>query len=409
MESASTQCSSPRLPERICANKALHSGLVAAVVLLCIGQTLSLQFPGLIRHENSLNDFHAFYITGKLVLAGHAASAYNWQIVRAEQLHVFGAVSFMPWAYSPQFTAFSALFALFPIGASYFLFTVLTFLFFDRALRKLSGAYFPAAMAFAYPAIVINARLGQTGFLTAALIGNFLLYYRMRDWRAGWFLGSMLVKPHLAGGITILAFLGKRWTAILAAAGLTLGTAAAVTVLLGWDIWDAYLRGSRAATLFLWHGVYPLERMTSLYASLYRFGFHPIIALSVHTVVAVMAVIAIALAFIRGLQENQFLALVVISSALISPYNYDYDQVMLSLAAGLVLPDILKRAAGWEILVMGLLFWISTMNALTGAFFFKFATSSSAAGPISSSPFILIILIGFALCVLRRPGTDRSC
>jgi hypothetical protein len=67
------------------------------------------------------------------------------------------------------------------IGASWLLFI--------SALRRLAGPAWLPALAVVLPAILINAKYGQNGFLSAGLIGWFLVGLQRRSAAAGWPLG----------------------------------------------------------------------------------------------------------------------------------------------------------------------------------------------------------------------------
>lgn len=355
---------SGNLLQSVLTSRWLHYSLLALYVAVIAVQAVLFDLH--LRHHGGLvlTDFNAYYITGRMVLAGHGDMAYNWSALHAEQLRQTGTWAFMPWAYPPQFTLLTGLLALLPIGLAYLLFVGGSFAIFYTALRRLSGRYSAGALAFALPAILINARCGQNGFLTAGLIGWFLIALRNRSAEAGWPLGAMVVKPHLAIAVSLLALIERRWSVLLRAAALVIGTAMVGTFAFGWRVWPTFLAATSATSHYLWIGRFPLERMTSVFAALDRFGMSPSAAMAVHVVIALSALAILMLAWKRGLAERRLLALVTVVSLLISPYTYDYDMVTIALTAGLLLPDILAKAKPWEIIVLFMLSWISTSNYL---------------------------------------------
>ncbi len=354
-----------------------------------------------------LTDFNDYHVVGRMVLQARTALAYDWSALQAEQVAQTGAWAFMPWAYPPPFTLLTGVLGLLPIWAAYLLFTGGSWLLFVTALRRLVGPAWLVALAVALPAILINAKCGQNGFLSAGLIGWFLVGLRQRSPEAGWPLGLMIFKPHLGLGIGLLALLERQWGTLARAAALAAALCLVPTIVLGPSIWSAFQHGTGISSAALWDGAFPLERMTSVFAALHRMGVAPAAAMAVHLLVALAAVAALVLASLRRIERDALLALSVCVSLAISPYNYDYDMASLALIAGLVLPRFIARASVVESLAALGLAWIATANYLwigLRQVWYGVPSITAEMQLWTISPIALAALALLVVTVLRRPA-----
>jgi hypothetical protein len=354
-----------------------------------------------------LTDFNDYHVVGRMVLQGRGALSYDWNALQAEQIAQTGAWAFMPWAYPPPFTLLTGVLGLLPIGLAYLLFIGSSWLLFITALRRLAGPAWLAALAVALPAILINAKCGQNGFLSAGLIGWFLVGLRRRSAGAGWPLGLMIFKPHLGLGIGLLALLKRQWGTVARAALLAVAVCLIPTVVLGPDIWSAFQLGTATASAAMWDGAFPLERMTSVFAMLHRFGLAPATAMAVHALAALAALAVLIVASQRRIERDSLLALAVCVSLAISPYNYDYDMVSLALVAALVLPRFVAQARWVEgIAALGLA-WIATANYLwigLRQVWYGVPSVTAEMQLWTISPIALAVLAWLVVRVLRRPA-----
>jgi hypothetical protein len=267
------------------------------------------------------------------------------------------------------------------------------------------------ALTVALPAILINAKCGQNGFLSAGLIGWFLVYLRDRSAGAGWPLGLMIFKPHLALGIGLLALIDRQWGTVARAAATAALLCLAPTIVLGPAIWSAFEQGTATASAALWSGAFPLERMMSVFAALHRFGLPPAAAMAIHVLVALTAGAALVVAALRQVERDTLLALAVCVSLAISPYTYDYDMVSLALVAALVLPRFAARAG----LVAGLaalaLAWTATANYLwigIRQVWYDVPSVTAEMELWTISPIALAALTWLVVRVHRRPARTSS-
>jgi hypothetical protein len=131
-------------------------------------------------------DFINVWSAGRLVLDGHAAQAYDWDIQKQVQVAVLGQ-SFpgnFAWHYPPPFLFVASLLAHFPYAAAYI-----------AVMRAIVGRPFGLLLAAAFPVVFTNTLVGQNGFLTASLIGGTLYLLPTRPVLAGICLGLLSYKP----------------------------------------------------------------------------------------------------------------------------------------------------------------------------------------------------------------------
>lgn len=354
-----------------------------------------------------LTDFNDFHVVGTMVAHGQEAAAYDWPALKAEQIAQTGNWAFLPWAYPPQFTLLTAVLGIVPLWAAYMLFVGGSWLLFYTALRRLAPGTIVPALLLALPAILINGKCGQTGFLSAGLMGWFLVWMRERRAGAGWPLGAMIFKPHLAAGIGLLTLMERRWAAIVRAGVLVLALTVAAHLAFGPSIWTAFRGGTDIAGRYLWAGEYPLERMTSVFAALHRFGLPPAWAMAIHLALTLAAVTLFLLAWRRNVDRDLVLAAAIGVSLTASPYTYDYDNVAMGLIAGLLLPRFVARASLVEALSALVLSWIATSNYLwigLRQIYYGVPMITAEMRLWTISPIALAALAALVIVVLRRPS-----
>jgi hypothetical protein len=216
-----------------------------------------------------------------------------------------------------------------------------------------------------FPAVAVCLRTGQNGMLTGALFGLFACWFLRGNRLAAVPLGLLTYKPHLLLGMGLLLILGRAWQVILLSAAITLALLAVATALFGMGIWPAFLSSVAEAGDFLSAGIYPMFRMTSVYATVQSLGF-PVWAASVaQAAVAIGAIGVLLLVHRRRLPRRQALGIGMLTTVFFSPYAYDYDLSVLGVALALLLPDTVARATGRALFVMVALLWVACGAGIT--------------------------------------------
>jgi hypothetical protein len=309
----------------------------------------------------------------------------------------------MPWTYPPPYTLFVQGLAYLPIGVAYVLFIVATLTFYLLVLRRIAGEFLPGVLIAILPTILITVRTGQNGFLTGGLIGCFLLTFIAKRPVAGVPLGLMVIKPHLAVGISLVTLLGARWNAAAIAAGIVLAALLAATVAFGAGIWPAFLGGVREAGAFLSQGFYPMFRMTSIYALVWTSGGPPSLAFAFQAGGAVCALGLLWYVWQKQYEPRFLAAAVCMASLFVSPYNYDYDLTLLGPGIAFIIPDLLQRARIWELMGLLCLSWFANGYVFFLLVFLSDANTGLHTEGLWAISGIGMILLTLAACrVLRR-------
>jgi hypothetical protein len=186
-------------------------------------------------------------------------------------------------------------------------------------------------LAAAYPAVFVNLGHGHNGFLTAALLGGALVLLDRRPWLAGILFGLLAYKPQFGLMIPLVLVATGRWTAVVAAAATVAVLVGAATFAFGFDVWAAFLEGSRFTRLVVleagntgWH------KIQSVFAWVRMWGGSVPLAYSVQVAVS----IAVAVALTRLWRSRADFALkaaaLAIAALLATPYSLDYDLMVLA-------------------------------------------------------------------------------
>ncbi|MBR0907891.1 glycosyltransferase family 87 protein [Bradyrhizobium liaoningense] len=293
--------------------------------------------------DRELADFDAFHIVALHVWRGDLVQVYHFESLLKMQMEAAGgATGFMPWTYPPQYDLLVAPFAFLPVGVGYLLFTAGTLALYLVTLRAMAGRNFAQVLVILFPALAITIGCGQNGFLTGALIGLVCLNVERRQWLAGLALGAMVIKPHLAIAVGLYLLATRRWIVLGTAAAVVIASSLLCTLLFGWQIWTAWLGAIRESAVFLEQGFYPLFRMISAYAALYKAGLPASVGVWGQAAVAGVALLAVLLGAARNVSPQFALGVSVMVSVMISPYAYDYDLPMLGIGLALILPDLTK-------------------------------------------------------------------
>ncbi|GAC1622795.1 MAG: glycosyltransferase family 87 protein [Nevskia sp.] len=278
-------------------------------------------------------DFIAFWSASKLVLAGHAADAYDVQALGAAELAAMpGIKSPNPWQYPPTFLLLVAPLSLLPYLLSYVAFIAATlagYLAVVRRIIRIPGSLTPLL---AFPGIYLNLVGGQNAFLTAALIGAALLSLEARPVLAGLLLGLLTIKPHLGLLVPIALVCGGHWRALASAAITAIAFLALSAGLLGSSTAVAFVARLPQVADWVAANTLPLAKMPTFFSLIRLPGLPIAAAYAVQAVVAAMVAAITGWLWRRGGAMELRNAALVAGSLLTTPYLFDYDLAWLALA-----------------------------------------------------------------------------
>src|ERR1700738_1904931 len=164
-------------------------------------------------------DFVNVWSAGRLVLDGHAAQAYDWDIQKQVQVAVLGQSyeGNFAWHYPPPFLFIASLLAHFPYAGALIGWAAISLVPYLAVMRAIVGRPFGLLLAAAFPVVLTNTLVGQNGFLTAALIGGALYLMPVRPILAGVWLGRLSYKPQYGLLFPLVPVAASQWTVLVTA------------------------------------------------------------------------------------------------------------------------------------------------------------------------------------------------
>ncbi len=338
-------------------------------------------------------DFVAFWAAGKLVLAGHATDAYDWALHKAvatsNGIDIGGHFTFQ---YPPTFLLVTPLLALVPYLAAMLVWIAIGLPLYLAAVRLISGGWNATLAALAWPAVLWNTVVGQTGFLTAALLGAGIALVDRRPALAGICFGLLTSKPQFGLLIPVALIAGGRWRVIGWAALSTLSLCAVSVAVLGISPWIAFFdSAARVNDAILTAGGTDFSKLQSLYGYVRALGGSAETAWAAHGTLVLMLATFVAWIWRSDATFDLKAAALSAATILASPYAFIYDFVALAIPLIFLgrtgftnreLPAVIGAAllVGWgpaEHLATGLLAGLLVLGLVVGR---AYATSATHLG-----------------------------
>jgi hypothetical protein len=265
----------------------------------------------------------------------------------AERASAPGMTLLYLWRYPPVFALLCAPLALLPYLAAWAVWTGATFAAFAAALRRILPGREGLLLALGAPASFVCVLHGQTGFAVAAVCAWGLVLLDRRPLLAGGVLSLLACKPHFAVLVPLLLLVGGRWRALAALAGGTLLLALASLAAFGLPPWIAFLRGLPDMAATLTQGGLSWAKVPSPFVGALSLGAPVWAGWSAQGIVGAAASLAAAGAWRRADADPAGRAAATLAALLlISPYLFDYDLVLVSVAAAFALASRAARRPG---------------------------------------------------------------
>ena len=328
-----------------------HWSHAASAVLLLVAVQLvrNVLNPGGI-------DFVSYWAAARLLLSGTPALAYDIAAHHAVEARVADMAGLMSFPYPPPFLFVVAPFGLLPfplaaiawVGVSAALLAVIVRRFHPHAV----------GVALAFPPLLVCGIIGQNGLFSAALMvaGSALL--GRRSFIAGLLFGALAMKPHLAAAVPILLLAMRDWRALAGAAAAFAGLCLASLIVFGIDPWRGFFGILPFYSQIAAQGGIGWHRVGSIYAALRLAGLPALPALTLHASVAIAALWLVwRTGRVAKLAPERGAALSV-ATALLSPYAYMYDQVLLIVAIVWLLRQSGGERAAMHVILMSLLAYV---------------------------------------------------
>jgi hypothetical protein len=281
---------------------------------------------------------------------------------------------------------------LYPLGwMPYFMafavWVVTTLLLYEAAIYAIipcSAALIAALTPFVMPE---NVLLGHNGFLTAALIGFFLIYLERRALLSGVFLGLLTYKPQFGILFPVALLAAREWRAIGSGVVASVMFAAIAGIAFGAEAWPTFIHSllDRNATLS------PVEGYVFTGQSVFGFfnwlGAPPRISWGIHLGIAAIVIFIVVGIWARPIPYSLKASALCVGCVMVNPHVQEYDLCILSV--------------GFAFLVQ---------EGLSSGFF---AGERAAAFLCVAATFFLMPLIGPLICavmlllILRRIAAYR--
>jgi hypothetical protein len=296
-------------------------------------------------------DFAAFWAAGKLVLQGRPLDAYDWVLhkdVAAD--HGLAIKGYFSFQYPPTFLLLTPLFALASYPVAMLTWNAAGVALYVSATRLIAGGWGATLAVLAWPAVLWNTVVGQTGFLTAGLLGAGIALIDRRPALAGILFGLLTYKPQFGLLIPVALVAGGRWRVIVWAALSTLALAAAATGMFGIAVWATFLDSvTRINDAILTAGGTEFAKLQSLYGYLRAQGFGARTAWLGHGALVAILAAGIVRIWRSDAAADLKAAALAVATILASPYAFIYDFVTLAI------PLVFLGRCGfsrWELLVV---------------------------------------------------------
>jgi hypothetical protein len=342
-------------------------------------------------------DFVSYWVAAREALAGNPLVPYDRALFEPAQRALFPDAGYFAFFYPPHFLAYMLPFGALPFHAALGAWMAVSFGACLWVLTRISGnAVQTLVLALAFPAAFLTIAHGQNAFLSAALFGGGLALLPKRPVLAGILFGLLTYKPQLGLLIPLALLAAGQWRAI-AAAGATLGLlVAGSALLLGPQVWIAFLAQSDQAMEALTLGLVGWQKMISAYAGLRLSGVPDGAAMATHAALAFAVAASIVWAWLpqNGIAHETKAALLLTGALIATPFGLNYDLYLLAPALAFV------AARG---LAAGFLPYEKTVMAIAFAAPFLLLVAMSARFPMAP----VLVLAVFALA-LRRAWCEHA-
>jgi arabinofuranan 3-O-arabinosyltransferase len=187
------------------------------------------------------HDFTNMFVAGSEALHGHAASVYDpvEHLKAQERLVGTERTLFSIWPYPPPYFLILAPLAALPYLVAFLTFETGTLLGLVAVVHRIVRRTPAIALVLASPFTAWNFIAGQSGFLTATLIGSALLLLEHRPVLAGVFIGCLTYKPQFGILFPVALVAAREWRAFAGASVTAALLVAASVAAFGVGTWTA--------------------------------------------------------------------------------------------------------------------------------------------------------------------------
>jgi glycosyl transferase family 87 len=285
-------------------------------------------------------DFVNVWAAGRLVLEGHAALAYDWDIQKQVELALLQQdfPGYFAWHYPPPFLFVASLLAQFPYAAAFVGWVSASLLPYLVMMRAIVGRPFGWLLAIAFPMVFNNTMAGQNGFLTASLIGGTLYLLPVRPVLAGVCLGLLSYKPQYGLLFPIVLIAASQWTVFFTAAAVAVAMAFASWLAFGTESWQAFFHWMPMfSQAFLTEGKATWWKLQSLFSLVRYLGGTEELAWTFQWIVSAAVVVVLVTMWRSRIRYSLKAAALATGTLLTTPYLFMYDMMVLAVAVAFLI------------------------------------------------------------------------
>jgi hypothetical protein len=324
-------------------------GLVYHWVSLVLGHNIdeAASEPG----KQGPSDFLAFWVAGRLALAGHAATVWSLDTLGPQEhaVAVLDPTVRLAFFYPPTFLLLCLPFAALPYMAGFAAFLAAQTAALAVVLRRILPIGWGWLPVFAFPGLLLNAATGQNGFVTAFCLGAPLLCLERRPWLAGMALGGLAFKPHFALCVPVALIAARRWRALMGAGGMALAFLFLAWLVLGTDAYRAFFAALPGVREVFEHHAEDWGKQLGLFTAARLCGVPLGAAYAAQGVLTACVMGALAASCWRRPGAGAEGAALAAASLLCAPHLLDYDLAV----SGVPLAWLARQASGtgwrpWE-------------------------------------------------------------
>ena len=278
-------------------------------------------------------DFVNVWAAGRLVLEGHAAQAYDWEVQKQIELAVLGQdfPGHFAWHYPPPFLFVASLLAQIPYAAAYIGWVAVSLLPYLAMMRAIVGRPFGWLLAIAFPMVFNNTMAGQNGFLTAALVGGTLYLMPIRPVLAGVCLGLLSYKPQYGLLFPMVLIAASQWRVFFTAALVAAAMALASWLAFGTESWQAFFHWMPMfSQAFLTEGKATWWKLQSLFSLVRYLGGTEALAWTFQWILTAAVAVVLVMMWRSRIRYSLKAAALATGTLLITPYLFMYDMMVLA-------------------------------------------------------------------------------
>lgn len=343
-------------------------------------------------------DFSGVWTAGRMLLEGNATGLFDPVQHFAYQRQFFSnpAIDVYGWHYPPFFLAVAALLATMPYLPALLVWQATTLALMIAVLRSIvpGHARLVTVVALGFPATFVTLGHGHNAFLSAALIGAGLLLLPRRPLLAGVLIGLLAYKPQFGIVLPLVLALGGHWRAFASAAVTVVVMAVLSTLILGPEIWVAFIEGTRfTREIVLEQGTTGWFKIQSAFSAARSFGAPVTLAFALQAALTLAVLATLAVLVLRGADRRLVAAATATAALLATPYCLDYDMAILAVTLAFAVAYALEHGfAPYEKTLYAAL-WLTPLIARTAMM-------------TTGIPVGLIAMLALFIFVARRAAAD---